>query len=127
MPDEIVPVTPETPPVTPETPPEGDTFPRAYVETLRRENADYRTRAKRADDLSERVLRLEVAATGKLADPADLPFDAALVDDPAALAAAIDALVAAKPHLASRIPRGDVDQGVRETPATTAGWGSLFG
>lgn len=128
------PETPETPEVetepteTPETPePEGDTFPREYVERLRRENAEQRTKAKRADDLAARVFRLEVAATGRLADPSDLPYDEALLDDPAALASAIDALLTAKPHLASRRPRGDVDQGVRETAQPSAGWGSLFG
>lgn len=127
--------TPETPapdaaeetPEIPEVPEDGDTFPREYVEKLRREAAESRTKAKRADELAERVLRLEVAATGRLADPADLPYDAALLDDPAALKAAIDGLLQAKPHLASRRPRGDVDQGVRETPTPSAGWGSLFG
>lgn len=120
--------TPETPEVeTPDETPEGDTFPREYVERLRRENAESRTKAKRADDLAARVLRLEVAATGRLADPADLPYTEGLVDDPAALTAAIDALLAAKPHLASRRPRGDVDQGVRTTPETPASWGNLFG
>ncbi len=118
--------TPETP-APDETPEDGDLFPREYVEKLRREAAESRTKAKRADELAERVLRLEVAATGRLADPADLPYDVALLDDPEALTAAIDALLTAKPHLASRRPRGNVDQGVRETPAPTAGWGSLFG
>lgn len=107
--------------------PEGDTFPRDYVERLRRENAEQRTKAKRADDLAARVFRLEVAATGRLADPSDLPYDAALLEDPAALSAAIDGLLSAKPHLASRRPRGDVDQGVRETPSAPTTWGSLFG
>lgn len=123
--------TPETPEVetteTTDETPEGDTFPREYVERLRRESAEHRTRAKRADELAERVFRLEVAATGRLADPSDLPYDAALVDDPDALRAAVDALLAAKPHLASRRPRGDVDQGVRETSQPSVGWGSLFG
>ena len=32
-----------------------DTFPRDYVENLRKENADYRTRAKTADDLAKRL------------------------------------------------------------------------
>lgn len=124
--------TPETPdaetPETDETPPEdGDTFPREYVERLRRESAEHRTRAKRADELAARVFRLEVAATGRLADPDDLPYDDALLEDPAALTAAIDALLSAKPHLASRRPRGEVDQGVRETGAAPVTWGSLFG
>ncbi len=121
------PETPETPSTeTPEVPEDGDLFPREYVERLRRENAEARTKAKRADELAERAFRLEVAATGRLADPSDLPYDAALLDDPAALSAAVDALVKAKPHLATRRPTGSVDQGVRETPAAPASWGSLF-
>ena len=108
-------------------PVDGDTFPREYVERLRRESAEHRTRAKRADDLAARVFRLEVAATGRLADPADLAFDEALLDDPAALTAAIDDLLSRKPHLASRRPTGTVDQGVRETGDTPVTWGSLFG
>lgn len=115
-----------TPPAD-ETPEDGDTFPREYVERLRRENAESRTKAKRADDLAARVFRLEVAATGRLADPADLPYADDLLEDPEALTAAIDALLAAKPHLASRRPRGVVDQGVRTTPEAPASWGSLFG
>ena len=35
----------------------------------------------------------------------------ALLDDPDALTTAIDTLLASKPHLASRTPRGDVGQG----------------
>lgn len=129
MPDPIEPddvETPETPDDV-ETPDDGDTFPRTYVEQLRRENAEHRTKAKRADDLAARLHRAEVAATGKLADPSDLPFDEAHLDDPAALAAAIDALLTAKPHLASRRPVGDVDQGVRQDPPKPTGWASLFG
>ena len=123
--------TPETPDETPdaetpETPEDGDLFPREYVERLRRENAEARTKAKRADDLAARVFRLEVAATGRLADPSDLPYDDALLEDPEALTAAIDALLTSKPHLASRRPRGDVDQGVRDTGQPATGWGSLF-
>lgn len=127
---------PQTPPA-PDTPPEApeprsdspagedepDTFPRAYVENLRREAAGYRERAKRADDLAREVFTLRTAALGKLADPSDLPFDEALLDDAAALEAAVDELIARKPHLGDRRPTGDVDQGARETsePVNLAG------
>ena len=90
-----------------------DTFPRKVVEELRRESAKYRDRAKRADELAERLHRSLVERTGRLADPADLPFDAAHLDDQEALDGAIEALLAEKPHLASRRPRGDVGQGAR--------------
>ena len=78
---------------------EGDTFPRAYVEDLRKESAGYRTRVR---ELQERLHRMSVEQTGSLADPADLPFDAAHLESPEALAAAIEELLAAKPHLKAR-------------------------
>lgn len=108
-----------TPPVDEQTPPadppEGDTFPREYVEKLRRENAEQRTAAKEATEalapLQQRLHALVVEKTGRLADPSDLAFEAAHLDDEEALAAAIDALLASKPHLASRRVVGDIGQG----------------
>ena len=79
--------------------PEGDSFPRAYVEDLRSESAGYRTQLRAAQ---ERLHSELVRATGLLADPADLEFDAAHLEDPEALQAAIAALVEAKPHLKAR-------------------------
>jgi hypothetical protein len=54
-----------------------------------------------------------------LADPFDLPFDEALLDDDglvdeAKVAAAVDALLVARPHLATRRPSGDVGQGAAD-------------
>lgn len=91
----------------------ADTFSRAYVEKLRKESAGYRERAQRADDLAARLHTALVAATGRMADPTDLPFDAANLDDEQALSGAIDELLTRKPHLASRRPFGDVGQGNR--------------
>nr|WP_131524536.1 hypothetical protein [Mycolicibacterium mageritense] len=88
-------------------------FSRTYVEKLRRENAGYRERANRADELAQRLHTALVAATGRMADPTDLAFDAAHLDDDDALTTAIDELLAKKPHLASRRPFGDVGQGRR--------------
>lgn len=90
-----------------------DTFSRTYVEKLRRENATYREKARTAEHYAARLHEALVSATGKLADPTDLPFDADHLDDPDALAAAIDELLSKKPHLASRKPFGDVGQGNR--------------
>lgn len=90
---------------------DSDTFPREYVEKLRRENARYRERAGQADDLAHRLHAALVAATGRLADPSDLVFDEAHIGHEDALNTALDELLAAKPHLASRRPRGDVAQG----------------
>ncbi len=76
-----------------------------------------------------RVLALEVkdAAQGILADPSDLMAHVAAADlvaddgepDPEKMATAARASVERKPHLATRTPAGDVDQGVRGRPAET--------
>ena len=48
---------------------EGDTLPRSYVEKLRRENANYRGRARTADRYAKRLHTELVRATDRLADP----------------------------------------------------------
>lgn len=98
---------------------DAETFPRSVVEKLRQENGRYRQRAGQADALAQRLHTELVRATGRLADPADLAFDAAHLDDAEALTGAIDALLADKPHLASRIPRGDIGQGQRGVAASS--------
>ena len=59
----------------------AETFPRSVVEKLRQENGKYRQRAAQADAYAQRLHTALVAATGRLADPADLPYDAAHLDD----------------------------------------------
>lgn len=95
-----------------ETAEDAETFPRSYVEKLRKEAAGHRDRAKRADDLATRLHTALVEATGRLADARDLPFDESHLDDPVALSEAIDAVLADKPHLATRKPMGNIGQGV---------------
>ncbi len=113
--DEIVGA--DTPPDEPseetgvEQPEEPDAFPRAYVEQLRQENGRYRQRAQRADEYAQRLHTELVRATSRLADPTDLRFDEKHLDDPAALAHAVDELLTRKPHLASRRPVGEIGQG----------------
>lgn len=94
-----------------ETDPE--VFPAKVVRDLRKENARYRERAGKADDLAHRLHVSLVSQTGKLADPTDLEFDEAHLEDPDALAAAVDDLLARKPHLRARRVAGDVGQGTR--------------
>lgn len=94
-----------------ETPEEPETFPRSYVEELRQENGKYRQRAQKGDEYARRLHTELVRATGKLADPSDLLFDEAHLDDPATLDAAIAELIGRKPHLASRRPVGEIGQG----------------
>jgi hypothetical protein len=89
----------------------AETFSRTYVERLRRESATYRERARTAEHYAARLHTELVRATGRLADPTDLPFNAKHLDDPDALAAAVDDLLARKPHLASRRPTGEIGQG----------------
>lgn len=95
----------------PESDPE--TFPREVVEKLRQENGKYRQRAGQADELAKRLHTELVRATGRLADPTDLPFDEDHIADPGTLTAALDELLDAKPHLATRKPAGDIGQGNR--------------
>ena len=89
------------------------------VRKLRKEARDSRTRAKaaeaRAEELARALFQARTAAFGKLADGTDLEFNPDLLDDPDAHAAAIDELLTAKPHLASRTPRGNVGQGAKDT------------
>lgn len=88
-----------------------DSFPRSYVEKLRDENAKYRQRAQRSDELAQRLHTALVDATGQLQDATDLAFDESHLDDPEALQQALDDLLAQKPHLAARKFNGDIGQG----------------
>lgn len=95
--------------------PETDTFTREYVQELRDESAARRVQAREAQEamepLQQRLFAALVERTGLLADPSDLPFDAALLEDETALQAAVEGLIETKPHLASRRVGGDVGQG----------------
>lgn len=92
---------------------DDDTFDRAYVEELRKENANYRTRAKTADTLAQRLHAALVAADGRLQDATDLPFSQEHLDNEGALEDAITALIEAKPHLKARRATGDIGAGNR--------------
>src|SRR3954469_11279857 len=105
---------------------EHDTFPRAYVEELRRENARYRERARNADDYAKRLHTELVRATGRLADPTDLEFAEEHLDDPDALAATLDDLLTRKPHLASRRPTGEIGQGASPSAASSVDLAALL-
>lgn len=115
-----LPETPTNPEEVLDKPAEDDpeSFPRSYVEKLRKEAAGHRDRAKRADDLAQRLHTAIVGATGRLADATDLPYEESHLDDPAALTRAIDGLLADKPHLASRKPMGNIGQGATSASDT---------
>lgn len=112
----------EAPAEDPQTPPTGETvqtqeaqsFPAEYVQQLRQEAADYRTRSK---SLSTELVHAWAAVDGRLLDPTDLPVSAVDTGEDGAISrdavsAAIDALVKAKPHLAAQRP-APMPQGVR--------------
>ena len=92
--------------VTEDTP---EVFPRHDVEELRQENGKYRQRA-----------------TGRLADPTDIEFNEAHLDDADALAAAVGKLLTRKPHLASRRPTGEIGQGASPPAASSVDLAALL-
>lgn len=126
---------PDSGTTTVETRPDGaagqsDTFPREYVESLRKESAGYRDRAKaaeeRADALAKRLHAELVRANGTLVDPDALMFDPEHLDDAEKLSAAIEALTEAKPYLKVRRPTGDAGQGPRGGTKAAPTWADLF-
>lgn len=128
--------TPQEPVTTPEAPEdtvgseeateEPETFPREYVEKLRKENAGYRDKAKKTDDYAHQLHTALVKETGRLADPTDLPFDDAHIADALSLTEAIDNLLASKPHLANRKPMGDIGQGIMSEASETISLAGLL-
>ena len=113
-------------PDSPEQPADdAETFPRDYVQKLRDENAKYRQRAADRDEIAAKLHTALVQATGRLQDASDLPFDQRHLDDPQALTAALDALLTAKPHLATRKPMGSIGQGVSGASDTFSLAGAL--
>lgn len=123
---------PQAPPEPSEAPqeaPEGSEDPKvfdeSYVKGLRDEAAKHR-REKKA--LADRLLDSTITSTASdLADPADLLVyvdRAELVGedglpDPERIIAAQADLLGRKPHLRSREPRGDIDQGGRGAEVET--------
>lgn len=91
----------------------NETFPRSYVEKLRKENAKYRERAQQSDELAHKLHTALVKLDGRLADPEDLEFNEDHLEDPDALAEAITDLVTRKPGLKAQQLAGDVGQGKR--------------
>ncbi len=67
-----------------------------------------------------------VRATGRLADSTDLEFAEKHLDDPDALAAAVDDLLTRKPHLASRRPVGEIGQGASPPAASRVDLAALL-
>src|SRR5690242_18775597 len=56
----------------------ADTFPREYVENLRKESKGYRTRSQQ---MAQKLVHSIASRTGRLADPTDLPVTDDLMDE----------------------------------------------
>jgi hypothetical protein len=93
---------------------EPKTYDADYVNGLKQESIDHR---HKATTLATRLHTELVRQTGRLADPTELGFDAAHLEDPEALTAAIDELLTRKPHYATRTPHGNVGQGAKDQGA----------
>jgi hypothetical protein len=107
---------------------DGRTFDYDYVKGLREEAKSWRLKAGRADELEARLHAQLTKAEGRLADSADLPFDAEHLADPQKHADAIAELLKAKPHYGSRKPapgstihQGPVGAPVPPQPSLIAG------
>lgn len=95
------------------------------LQRARRDAAKYRRRLRdtesRLESLQRELFTAKVRATGRLADPTDMPFDPELLDSDDGLTEAIDALTEAKPHLKARA-FGDIGQReVDSRPAVSIG------
>lgn len=99
------------------------------IASVRREAASWRTQFREAEsriaELESSLFAAQVASTGKLADPTDMPVNAELLSDTDALSAAIDELIAAKPHLKART-FGNVGQHDRSDSQNTVSLGSIL-
>lgn len=104
---------------------DAETFPRAYVEKLRRESAGLRERLReaesageRADDLSRRLHAALLAQDGRLVDPEALPYAPEHLESQEALTEAVTALLERKPYLSSQRFASTIPQGATPAPAT---------
>lgn len=120
--------TPEAETDTAET--NTETFPRSYVEELRRENASWRDKARtaetRADELSRALFTAKVEATGKVENPAEIPYSGDILDDADALNQAIDAAISERPYIKRRNITGDAGQGVKSNTNAPQDFSALF-
>lgn len=86
---------------------DNDTFPREYVERLRRENKTYRDRAREAESTAWRAL---VESTGLVINADEVPRpDGSEITLAAATTAATEA-IGARPYIAARRARGNIGQ-----------------
>jgi hypothetical protein len=107
---------------------DGRTFDYDYVKGLREEAKSWRIKAAKTEELQAQLGVQLTRADGRLADPADLPFDPEYLTDPQKHADAITELLKAKPHYATRRPapgstihQGPVGEPLAPKPDLVAG------
>lgn len=111
---------------------ELDELTREKLAKLRNEARNLRSRlraaeelAAKSDSLSRALFTARVAATGKVENPAEIPFSADLLDDADALNAAIDAAIADRPYIKAR-NFAPVGQGEHGEPVGPQDFSMLF-
>lgn len=107
---------------------DSDSFPRSYVEKLRKESQGLRDRLREAEDATQTMTdELEqvrrqlhkalVERDGRLVDADALEYSQDHLSDPDALSAAVGELLAAKPYLSAKRFQGTVHQGAEPVAA----------
>lgn len=107
---------------------ESDTFPREYVEKLRKESQGLRDRLREAEagtqtmteeleQVRRQLHKALVDADGRLVDSDALEYSEDHLSDPEALSAAVAELLAAKPYLSAKRFTGTVHQGAEPVAA----------
>lgn len=79
-------------------------------EEAKKYRLESRERQYQIDELRAQLFEARTAAAGVLIDPADLPFDPDIVDDPDAIAQAARDLVAERPYLARNRTTSNIGQ-----------------
>lgn len=108
-----------------------DTFSADYVAQLRAEAAEYRVRAKIADEANAHLLTAYAEADGRLAASDVLPLSDDLLGedglvDRDKVRAAIGDLLTAKPYLQSRRPTTALPMGAQPLATPDVGWLSVL-
>ncbi|MUL80510.1 MULTISPECIES: hypothetical protein [unclassified Mycolicibacterium] len=132
MSDTVETLEPETPDTQGEAtaPEDTDETTQAKLSKLRSEAHNLRERTKaaesRADELSRALWTARVTATGKVENPAEIAYNAEILDDLDAMNEAIDAAIAERPYIRSRKVIGDAGQGERGEVTGPQDFSGLF-
>lgn len=93
---------------------DDDTFPRSYVQRLRKRSNGYRLqlreRESEVDKLQRQLFAERLQRLDLVVDHDAVPYDPALLDDDDALQEHVEGLLAAKPYLRKRKVSGNIGQ-----------------